>query len=277
MNLSLMRLWCILGLLAIIFTFGSSTGRTEMYSARKTRRLLVVTVTKGYRHSSIPTAERVLQQLSEQSHSYAVDYARTDEELVAKMSPQALKSYDAVVFANTTGQPTAKQTGNPKDDDPPVPDREAFMNWIKDGHAFVGVHSATDTFHNYPPYLEMIGAEFKTHGPQSSVECLVEDVNHPATKDLGKSVTVYDEIYQFQRFNRAGVHMLLALNKHPNTGEPGYYPLSWCRMYGKGRVFYTALGHREDVWESGWFQRHLLGGIQWALGQAKGSASPQIK
>lgn len=277
MNLSLMRLCCSLSLLAMIFTLGSSTGRTKMYSARKTRRLLVVTVTKGYRHSSIPTGERVLRELGEQSHSYAVDYARTDEELAAKMSPQALKNYDAVAFVNTTGQPAAKQTGNPKDDDPPVPDREAFMSWIKDGHAFIGVHSATDTFHNYPPYLEMIGAEFKTHGPQSSVECLVEDMNHPATKDLGKSVTVYDEIYQFQKFNRAGVHQLLALDKHPNTGEPGYYPLSWCRAYGKGRIFYTALGHREDVWESGWFQRHLLGGIQWALGQAKGSASPQIK
>ena len=62
--------------------------------------------------------------------------------------------------------------------------------------------------------------------------------------------------------------MLLSLDKHPNTGAAGFYPISWCRDYGKGRVFYTSLGHREDVLEADWYRRHLLGGIQWALGQA---------
>ena len=59
---------------------------------------------------------------------------------------------------------------------------------------------------------------------------------------------------------------LLSLDRHPNTGSPGYFPIAWCRYYGKGRIFYTALGHRPDVWESSFFQRHLIGGIRWALG-----------
>ena len=78
-------------------------------------------------------------------------------------------------------------------------------------------------------------------------------------------------------FERAKVHGLLTLDKHPNSGEPGDYPIAWCKKYGKGNVFYTSLGHREDVWESQPYQKHILGGIKWALGLAKGDAKPQTK
>ena len=111
------------------------------------------------------------------------------------------------------------------------------------------------------------------------MQVLVEDRNHPATKGLESPFTVFDEIYQFKSYDRGKVHMLLSLEKLQLTKEPtatpGYYPIAWCRMYGKGRVFYTALGHREDVLQADWYKRHLLGGIQWALGQAKGDAKPQ--
>lgn len=248
------RAVCLLALLL--------TGITPMDAAPKPKKLLLVTVTKGFRHKSIPTAESVLQRLSEQDRTFVLDYARTDEELMAKTTPAALENYDGVIFANTTG-------------DLPLADREAFLNWIKAGHAFIGIHAATDTFPGFPAYIEMIGGQFASHGPQVKVQCLVEDANHPATKTLEKSFDVFDEIYLLKNFNRGNVHMLLALDKHPNTGAPGYYPLAWNHMYGKGRVFYTALGHREDVLEADWYKRHLLGGIQWALGQAKGEAKPQ--
>jgi type 1 glutamine amidotransferase len=88
------------------------------------------------------------------------------------------------------------------------------------------------------------------------------------------------------------VHGLLTLDHHPNNGSPGDYPISWCKQYGKGRVFYTSLGHREDVWDpdtpadfkrknprevSEAYQKHILGGIKWALGLEKGDATPQQK
>ena len=222
------------------------------------RRLLVVTVTKGFRHSdSIPVAERILRELGERSGLFTVDYARTDEELQQKMSPEGLKGYDGVFFASTTG-------------DLPLSDPAGFLRWIGAGHAFVGAHAATDTLHEFPPYLEMIGAEFKTHGAQVEVECLVEGGNHPSTRHLGRSVTVFDEIYQFKNYYRRHLHVLLALDRHPNTKAPGDYPLAWCKRYGRGRVFYTALGHRPDVWEKPWYQEHVLGGILYALGLEKG-------
>jgi type 1 glutamine amidotransferase len=92
---------------------------------------------------------------------------------------------------------------------------------------------------------------------------------------------VYDEIYIIKSFSKDNVHGILGLNAHPNEKTPGYYPVSWVRQFGEGRVFYTSLGHREDVWDPTWkagtaerknapeiaetYQKHLLGGIRWAL------------
>jgi type 1 glutamine amidotransferase len=230
------------------------------------KKLLVVTVTKGYHHASIPTGEKVLADLGAKSGAFTVDYVRTDQDMAQKMTPAALQAYDGVIFESTTG-------------DLPLPDKAAFLDWIKSGKAFIGMHAATDTFHSkgaqVDPYIEMIGGEFDHHGPQVTVECLNQDPSHPATKDIGNSWSVHDEIYQMKNFSRADVHMLLALDKHPNTGAPGYYPVAWCKMYGQGRVFYTSLGHRDDVWQNPVYQQHILGGIKWALGLVEGSAAPQ--
>jgi len=217
------------------------------------KKLLIVTVTKGFHHDSIPTLERVVAQLGMESGAWVPDAARSDEELQAKTAPSALDGYDGVVFASTTG-------------DIPLADRDAFLKWIEAGHGFIGLHSASDTFHGYAPYISMIGGEFDSHGPQVEVNVQVEDRAHPATAGLGKSFKVYDEIYQFKSFSRQLVHPLISLDRHPNEGTPGYFPLAWTKSYGKGRVFYTALGHREDVIEAPWYKEHVRGGILWALG-----------
>ncbi len=251
-----------LWVLAALLLAGLISTSNVIHAVPKPGRLLVVTVTKTYRHQSIPLAEQIIKELGEESRSYTVDYARTDEELAVKMSASSLQNYDGVLFASTSG-------------DIPLPDREAFLTWIKAGNSFVGVHAASDTLHNYPPYVEMIGGEFETHGPQLTVTLHVEDAKHPATKHFAKSFDLLDEIYIFKNFSREKVHMLLALDRNPNKNDslafnrPGYYPIAWYHNYGKGRVFYTALGHREDVWRSEPFKRHVLGGIRWAFKQLK--------
>ena len=265
------------------------------------KRVLVVSTTTGFRHSSIETAEKVIGELAQKSGAFTVDYARlspnapelkgadgkTDKAkydpavkavLAEKMSAEALKNYDAVIFANTTG-------------DLPLPDPQAFVDWVKAGHGFVGVHSATDTFPRFAPYTEMIGGHFRTHGPQVSVAIINQDKECAACRHLPATWTVFDEIYQLKNFNRTNVHGLLTLDKHPNNGTPGDYPIAWIKEFGQGRVFYTSLGHREDIWEpnsqaqtGGYknspevalaYQQHLLGGIKWALGLEKGDAKPQ--
>jgi len=267
------------GVLALCIA-GAGCCATHAADRGTPRKLLVVTITKGFRHSSIPTAEKVLAELAQKSGAFTVDYVRTDAEMAEKMTAAALKGFDGVIFANTTG-------------DLPLPDKQAFLDWIKSGKAFIGMHSATDTFRGHTPldpYTLMIGAEFKAHHAQAEVDCINEDPQHPACRELEASFHLKDEIYLMNGFERSKVHGLLTLDKHPNDKTPGDYPIAWCKMYGQGRVFYTSLGHREDVWTpdtpenfkrenskevSAAYQKHILGGIKWALGLEKGDAKPQ--
>ncbi len=240
-------------------------GLVTSAQAKTPKKLLVVTVTKGFRHSSIPTAEKTLQGLATKTGDFTVDYVRDDKDMAEKMTMASLARYDGVIFANTTGEL-------------PLPDKAGFLKWLESGKAFVGMHSASDTFRGHTPldpYNVMLGGEFLTHGAQASVECLNQDPNHPACKHFGAAYKVHDEIYIQNGFKRSMVHGLLTLDKHPNTGMPGDYPIAWVKKVGKGRVFYTALGHREDVWESDPYQKHITGGIRWALGLEKGEATPQ--
>ena len=236
--------------------------------AQTPKKILVVTVTKGFRHSSIPTAEKVLAKIAEKSGAFTVDYVRNDADMAAKMTAESLKDYDAFVFANTTGVL-------------PLPDKAAFLNEIKSGKGFVGMHSASDTFHakeGVDPYIEMLGGEFRTHGAQVGIECLVQDVKHPAVKHFGESFCVErEEVYLMKNYDSSRVHELLVLDRHPNQKNLfGRFPVAWCKKYGQGNVFYTSLGHREDVWENEAYQKHILGGIKWALGLEPGDTKPQM-
>ena len=300
------------------------------FAADTPKKVLVVSVTTGFRHASIPTGEKILTQLANESGKFTVEFVRQPEGLPAppprvapkkmndasqqdaakkereywesvtpkfaaalqKLSPANLKNYDAVLFLSTTG-------------DLPLPDPQGLVDWVASGKGFIGVHAAADTFHQtgrfagFPPYTAMLGGAFKTHGPQVKVECLNQDPKHAACEHLPAKWTVFDEIYQFKQFERARVHSLVSLEKlqvdnSPERQVPGDWPVAWSRMERKGRVFYTSLGHREDVWDpthSGGgkegrknspevakqFQQHLLGGILWALGLAPGSGVPQGK
>jgi uncharacterized protein len=252
--------------------------------------VLVVTVTQGYRHGSIPVAEKVLADLGQKSGLYNVDYARVDpgdaqflgtngrpdslkleagisRVLLEKMNARALSNYDAVVFANTCGEL-------------PLPDRRAFLAWLKSGKGFIGMHAATDTLHEFNDYLWMIGGEFAGHSGESPVELINQGLDSPACRHLPARWKVCDEIYLFQKFEPRRSTTWLSLDHNPNTGEPGTFPVSWSRTYGKGRVFYTSLGHRDDLWDpqtpanyarrnspevAEAFQQHVLAGIKWAL------------
>jgi uncharacterized protein len=232
------------------------------------KKVLVVTATTGFRHSSIATAENVIATLGETSGAYTVvDVVRggpdgkDSAEVAAKMTMAKLNEVDAVIFANTTG-------------DLAIPDKDGFIKWVEAGHALIGMHSCSDTFHGYRPFIDLVGGEFLTHGAQVQVDAYNQDTTHPATRHLGPIYTVFDEIYEFKSFERAKVHGLLTLDKNPQTLAPGDFPVAWSKDVGRGKMFYTSLGHREDVWTSTLYQQHILGGIQWALGLEKGSGKP---
>lgn len=235
------------------------TATTPSASTAAPPTVLVVTHTAGFRHSSIPTAEATLAGIGERSGRFVVTYCRDGADVARLTTPAALKDVKAVFFANTTG-------------DLGLPDLDGFFEWVRGGGAFLGVHSASDTYHNESRYLDMLGAEFRTHGNQATVDIVVENQGHPAAAGLGARFQILDEIYHFTANNRGRVDMLLSLDRAPDDGLPGAgqpadMPIAWTKAYGAGRVFYTALGHREEVWADPRFQSHLLGAITWALGK----------
>jgi type 1 glutamine amidotransferase len=150
--------------------------------------------------------------------------------------------------------------------------------------------AVSDEPHAFQGELLQLGCQFQHNGPQVDVECLNEDPQNPATAHLGKTWTIQqEEIYQFKNYDPAKVHELLILDKHPENNSPGHFAVSWCKDYGAGKVFYTSLGHREDIRDadpnlngrknsveiSKAYQAHILGGIKWALGLKKSAAVGQ--
>jgi uncharacterized protein len=222
-----------------------------------TARLLVVTYTEGFRHGSIPVAETTLRNLGLSSGLYQTEFCRTAVDVQTMMTSSHLAGVDAVFFANTTGN-----LG--------IPDLRAFIDWVAAGHAFLGAHSASDTYHNAPEYLAMLGGEFLTHGNIAEADVRVDEPSHPSVAHLAPRFRITDELYRFTRFNRADVTVLLTMDRNPDdglgpAGDPADLPLAWIKSAGGGRVFYTALGHRDEVWQDPRFQQHLREAIRWAL------------
>jgi type 1 glutamine amidotransferase/Spy/CpxP family protein refolding chaperone len=209
--------------------------------------------------------------------------ARVAKILQQYLSPEALKNYDAVAFLSTTGEL-------------PIPDKDAFFKWIADGHGFIGLHSATDTLHGTPEYIRMIGAEFAGHGRNHAREQVFNtDPKSPLTAGWSDSIALNEEFYLFKKFDSRKVHVLLEMKEQPYTKEVGEYPVSWIKMYGQGRMFYTSLGHRDDVLSPSAtigdqqfkirynkpevaqaVDRNILNGIRWALGLINADATPQV-
>jgi type 1 glutamine amidotransferase len=269
-----------------------------VHASATPKKLLVVSVTTGYRHGSIAALKKMLARLAQTSGEFTLDYLDqpagkpadlrkpfTPAQLVAhnaaenqweetqlkpalaKLAPAQLAAYDGVIFASTTG-------------DLPIPDPAGFLKWIAAGHAFIGLHAASDTFHHWPAYIQILGGEFDHHGAQVGVSITVADPHHPATAGLPQPwVISQEEIYQFKNYDPARVHELLYVDRDPYKGTPGHFPLAWCKAYGNGRVFYTALGHRDDIIDpdpalpgrrnavaiSQAYDAQVLGGIEWAL------------
>jgi len=176
----------------------------------------------------------------------------------AAISAENLARYRALVLYTTGELPVSEEN------------RAALIDWVRHGGALIGIHCATDTWYQFPDYMNLIGGAFDGHPWHQEVRLQVEDASHPATRHLESSFAITDEIYQFKGFRRHPLHVLLhldttSIDASKGKRADGDYANSWWRDWGEGRVFYTALGHRQEVWDDPRFQQHLLGGIGWAI------------
>jgi type 1 glutamine amidotransferase len=219
-------------------------------------RILYFTYSAGYRHEVIPLSKAILAQLGSNSGVFEV-FATED---TSEFSTENLKRYAAVMFYTSGELPMSGA------------EKRALLDFVRSGRGFLGVHSATDTFYTWPDYLDLIGGYFNDHPWHQAVTIEVADPSDPLVAFLGKSLQLEDEIYQISDFDYRGSHVLLRLDQSSvDLGKPGVHrrfygwPLAWTRSYGKGRVFYTALGHEASVWRDARYQRTLTNAILWSM------------
>ncbi|WP_406006111.1 ThuA domain-containing protein [Streptomyces sp. NBC_00637] len=210
-----------------------------------TARLLVYTRTTDYRHDSIPDAVAAVRGLGE----FAVDHT---EDPAALEAP--LDGYAAVVFLSTSGNVLTRAG------------RERLAGFVEAGGGFVGVHAAACTEYDWPYYGELLGARFARHPEFQPGKAVIEDHDHPATRSLPTVWNFTDEWYDFRANPRGRVRVLAVADESSYTGGGmgADHPLVWCREQGRGRVFYTALGHSSQAYADPHFRTHLGGGIAWA-------------
>jgi hypothetical protein len=241
------------------------------------KNVLFFTKSSGYEHEvvqrqghALSQAERTLVRLGE-AHGFAV-LATKD----GTVFDGDLAQYDAFVFY-TTGDLTSPG----EDKQPPMSPggKAALLSAIKAGKGFVGIHCASDTFHSVgdrfqnqvqkDPYIAMLGGEFFSHGEQQNARLRVVDPGFPGLHTAGEAFSLYEEWYSLKNF-APDLHVLLVIETEGTHGQEYRrppYPVAWARRHGQGRVFYTSMGHRADIWEHRLFQTVLLGGLAWVLRQ----------
>ncbi len=261
------------------------------------KQVLFFTKSSGFEHPMIKVpagggpspAEKFLEEWGAE-HGFEVTTSKDG----TLFNPGSVEKFDAFVFY-TTGDLTQPGT----DKQPPMTPagKQAFLAAIRGGKGFVGIHSATDTFHTQPdppdrsnryvnhgaervdPYVAMIGGEFIRHGKQQMSRMIAADTAFPGCGKLGKGFEMHEEWYSLKEF-RDDLHVLLVQETAGMEGSDYQrppYPATWARMHGKGRVFYTSMGHRDDVWASETFRSVFLGGLAWTLRRVEADVTPNIR
>ena len=250
-------MWRLLAGLFLVATAAVAQGEKK--------HLLFVGQGVGFAHDSVSYAMYTMAKIGETSGLFDVMF-RTDAELLTKKklggNRKNLDYFDAVMFY-TTGELTMDDS-----------QKADLLNFVReDGKGFLGTHSATDTFYKWPEYGELIGGYFDRHPWHQEVTVRVEDRNFPATRHLPPSFTITDEIYQFKSWSRDRIKVLMSLD--PSSVDltrkdvrrtDKDFGVAWYREYGKGRVFYCSLGHRNSVWDRADMQKMWLEAMRWALG-----------
>ncbi|HEX4773607.1 MAG TPA: ThuA domain-containing protein [Bryobacteraceae bacterium] len=241
--------------------------------------VLVVAQTKGFEHDSISVAMATIYNLGHESGLWDA-MLRTDTELITKKDLKGsnrknLEYFDALIFASTTGE--LELTDDQKAD---------MMSFIKeDGKGFVGVHAALDTNYKWPEYGEMIGGWFNEHPWMTFNAPIVnEDPSFPAVRHFPHAFVKRDEIYQAKEWSRDKVNVLLSLDSskldynNPRVHRQDHdFAVAWAKMYGKGRVFYSTLGHTTESWSDPDITKMYFEAIKWALGLTEGSTASHPK
>jgi uncharacterized protein len=288
-----------LSVLVGLFAVGLSLHAADASSGPR-KKVLFFSKSSGFEHDAIKTLEnpkfgyafRVLKELGDK-HNIEFTFSK-DGSLFSK---DYLAQFDAIFFYTTGDLTLAKNSPTQGDGNPPMTaaGKQALLDAVAAGKGFVGTHSAADTFHTpankdhgparyepegdkADPYGKMLGGSFIKHDAQQKAHLIVADAKFPGVKSVPSDFAPNEEWYSLKNF-APDLHVILVQDTNTMDG-PSYkrapYPSTWARLHGKGRVFYTSMGHREDVWTNPVFQDVLMGGLNWALGRVKADVTPNL-
>ena len=247
-------------------SLGGAQTATPHSPAPPKKHLLVIGEEKGYRHEAVSHAMATIERLGTETGLWDTTL-RTDTEVLTKKkleyNGKNLNDFDAVLF----------YTGGDLEMD--AQQKADFISFIHDnGKGFIGVHSAAITFVDWPDYGDMIGGYYDEH-PWLTFDApiIVEDPSFPGMQQWPRAFVLRDEIYQMRNYSRDKVRVLMRLDvskldmKNKNVHRTdGDFAVTWAKMYGKGRVYYTTLGHVEENWDKPEFQQMITEAITWAMG-----------
>ena len=309
LSFNLARAWKLTGVI-VAFSIAPTCGLAEATAPKK---VLFFSKSSNFEHSVIKRVDGkpswVEQILAEQGPRHGIDFVFSKDGSL--FNAEYVAQFDALMFYTSGDLTAAGRDGNPPMS---AAGKAAFLDAISKGKGFVGVHSAADTFHTgetvetntaqartwryavngekADPYIRMLGGELIVHGTQQIAMSRVVDPGFPGFAYLGNTFPMMEEWYSLTDFS-PDLHVILALetgsmrdpNAGPNWPPPGGYipyqrppyPSTWARMHGEGRVFFTAIGHREDTWTNPVFQEMLFGGIAWAVRKVDAAVTPNLK
>ncbi len=228
--------------IVVLAAFAPAAGAAERY------RVLVFTETAGFRHDSIAAGVEAIRSMGRRN-GFAVTH--TEDSAVFR---RRLGRYAAVVWLSVTGDVLdgAEQAG--------------LRRYVLRGGGFAGIHAASNAEDGWPWYRRLIGARFRTHPAVQPATIRVVDRRHPSTRRLPRRWARTDEWYDFQTRPGRRVRVLATLDEATYTGAGmgAPHPIAWCRKLGRGRSWYTGLGHTTESYAEPLFRSHLLGGIRWA-------------
>ncbi|MFN7938416.1 MAG: ThuA domain-containing protein [Bryobacteraceae bacterium] len=231
------------------------------------KRVLFLTHSAGFRHDSIAAAIRSFQQIA--SRTGVLEIAATED--AGQINAANLRTYDAVFFFTSGELPLSAQQ------------KRDLLDFVRSGKGFGGAHSATDTLYTWEEYGDLIGGYFDGHPWVQEVRIDVEDPAFPGMQSVSDNFRIVEEIYQHRSFSRQNVRVLMTLDTRTVdlaaqgvNRTDGDFALTWCRRYGSGRVFYTALGHFDETWLDRRFQQVLEGALLWLTGEVDADALPRV-
>jgi uncharacterized protein len=253
----------------------------------KKQKILYFTRSVGFQHSPV---ERKGDELSFSEKLLIDEGKKHDVEVVCTKDGRVfdgdLDQYDCIAFY------TCGDLCNPNSIDkaPPMTPagKKKLLQAIKNGKGFVGFHSASDTFHSkggqyenqkeLDPYIAMLGGEFIVHGRQQKAKMKVTSPDFPEMSGV-EDYELLEEWYALKNFNK-DLHVILVQETEgmvDDCYQRPPFPATWARKHGKGRVFFTSLGHREDVWTNPTCWKVVLGGFGWAMGNVEFDPTPNVK